>query len=295
MRGKKSGVISVGKEIEYAFLTNIPIFVFKNLTQSSQDLKNNGLLSRENQETTLKIVNSMTATKVRQLRKYSELLEISNIWWQSYQIQKLKSITRFRKNLTFDANKYFNEGKINVKGQISFIELSELAIMIVAEFSSRSISARRKFRFVFFPIPKIVLEESQDLSQDILKNEILPLISKEPEIISPKRPKARFIRNLTKTSDETRPPIILNYLKIRISLETSGIEGLNQIVIQGDDVIRGAETLEQRHEISLKFMNSGPWIAAGTDSFRVEVGKGFQILQLEEKDLKNIALILNLL
>jgi len=203
--------------------------------------------------------------------------------------------TSFRKKVAFNADKYFKEGKIKVKGQISFIELSELAFMIVAEFSSRSASARRKFRYIFSPSSNIILEENQDLSLDILKNEILPLISKEPEKIAHKRPNARFIRNLTKTSDKSRPPIVLNYLKIRISLETSGIEGLNQIVIQGDDVIRGAETLEQRHEISLKFMNSGPWIGAGTNSYRVEVGKGFQILQLEEKNLKNIALILKLL
>lgn len=288
-------MIFVGKEIEYAYLANIPIFVFKNLTRSSQDLKPNGLLSKENQDVTLKIVDKITAVKIKQLKKFSQLLEISNIWWQAYQIQKLTSLTRLRKKIAFNANKYFEEGKTNVKGQISFIELSELAIMMIAEFSSRSVSARRKFRYIFVPLPKIILVESQDLSLEILKNEILPIITKEPDKITQKRPNARFIKNLTKSSDETRQPFVLNYLKIRISLETSGIEGLNQIVIQGDDVIRGAETLEQRHEISLKFMNSGPWIAAGTNSFRVEVGKGFQILQLEEKDIKSLVLILKML
>ncbi|MFX0182181.1 MAG: hypothetical protein ACFE95_03775 [Candidatus Hodarchaeota archaeon] len=288
----------MGAEAEYDYLMHIPTYVFKNLVNKWQkisiELKPNGLLSNENRETTVKIVQDISVSRLKQLVKLSENLDISDIWWQAYQIYKIKDLSALQKRgKTFNANKYLDKVHAKIKGSFSIIELSEHAIFMLLEFSSRSAALRQKFRYIYVPSSKIILIEPKNLALELFKNEILPFISKEPDKITHKRPNARLIRNFAKPSDYSYPPIILNYLKIKVSLETSGIEGLSQITIHGDDVIRGAETLEQRHEISLKFMNSGPWIGAGTKDFRFEVKKGLQIHRLEKGSLKNLATVLS--
>jgi len=288
----------VGAEAEYDYLMHIPTYVFKNLVSKWQkisiELKPNGLLSNENRETTVKIVQDISVSRLKQLEKLSENFDIADVWWQAYQIYKIKQLTSLQmRGKTFNVSKYLDKNHTKIRGSFSISELGEHAIFILLEFSSRSAAHRQKFRFIYVPSSKIILIEPKNLALELVKNEILPHISKEPDKITHKRPNARLIRNLAKPSDDSRPPIVLNYLKIKVSLETSGIEGLSQITIHGDDVIRGAETLEQRHEISLKFMNSGPWIGAGTKDFRFEVRKGLQIHRLEKDPLKNLAIVLS--
>jgi hypothetical protein len=288
----------VGVVTEFDYLTHIPTYVFQNLLskwkKASIELKPNGLLSDENRENVINAVQDISESKIKQLKKLSENLNISDVWWQPYQIHKIKQLASLQKHrTTFTVDKDLDKNYLKIKGIFSINELSEYAIFILLEFTSRSASLRRKFRYIYVPSSKIILIEQRELALALLKKEILPYLSKEPDKITHKRPNARLIRNFAKPSDDSRPPIVLNYLKIRISLETSGIEGLSQIIINGDDVIRGAETLEQRHEISLKFMNSGPWVGAGTKDYRFEVGKGIKILQLEEEPLKNLASVLS--
>jgi hypothetical protein len=216
------------------------------------------------------------------------------VWWEIYQISKILPLNNLKKReKNFTVEKYLPENYTKVKGIFTTLELSEHAILIHVEFSSRSMDLRRTLRYVYFPTVKKILIEPKELAIEVLNNEVLPFITKEPKKLVNKPVRARVIKNLAKKTDESEDNIILTDLTIKISLETSGIEGLNQISIQGDDVIRGAETLEQRHEISLKFMNSGPWIGAGTKDFKIEIGKGIQIHQLEKISLKNIALVLN--
>ncbi|MFX0126347.1 MAG: hypothetical protein ACFFAE_22185 [Candidatus Hodarchaeota archaeon] len=288
----------MGADAEFNYLAHIPTNVFKNLlykwNKNSIELAPNGLLSKENRDSTIHAIQNISDSKLKQLQKLSENLDISDVWWQAYQISKIKQLTSLQKRRnTFSVDKDLDKNYAKIKGIFSVNELSEYAIFILLEFSSRSAALRRNFRYIFVPSSKIILIEQKKLALELLKKEILPLISKEPDKITHKRPNARLIRNFAKSSDNSRPPLVLNYLKIKVSLETSGIEGLSQITINGDDIIRGAETLEQRHEISLKFMNSGPWIGAGTKDFRFEVGKGIQILRLEEEPLKNLATVLS--
>ncbi|MFX0172145.1 MAG: hypothetical protein ACFE9L_09505, partial [Candidatus Hodarchaeota archaeon] len=286
----------MGVVTEYDYLAHIPTYVFKNLLNKwkkiSIELKPNGLLSDENRENVINAVQDISESKIKQLQKLSENLNISEVWWQAYQIHKIKQLASLQKRrTTFTVEKDLDKNYVKIKGIFSIKELSEYAIFILIEFTSRSVSLRRKFRYIYVPSSKIILIEQKEHALELLKKEILPYISKEPDRITPKRPNARLIRNFAKPSGDSRPQIVLNYLKIKISLETSGIEGLSQIIINGDDVIRGAETLEQRHEISLKFMNSGPWVGAGTKDYRFEVRKGIQILRLEEEPLKNLATV----
>ena len=285
-------------EAEFAYLAHLPTYFFKRLVNKWEDtsveFKPNGLLSSENRETTMKVVKNMKELRIKQLRNLAEVLDISDVWWEIYQISKTKPLSHLQKRKkTFSVDKYLPKEYTKIKGIFSIKEISEHAILVLIEFSSRSMILKRTFRFVYLPSVKTILLEPKDLAMEVLQNEVLPFISKEPNKINQKLIRARSIRSLTKSRDEGEPSFPLTHLKIKISLETSGIEGLSQITIQGDDVLRGAETLEQRHEISLKFMNSGPWVGAGTKDFMLEVRKGIQIHQLEDESLKNIATVLS--
>ncbi|MHA2243572.1 MAG: hypothetical protein ACXADY_01250 [Candidatus Hodarchaeales archaeon] len=285
-------------EAEFAYLAHLPTYFFKRLVNKWEDasveFKPNGLLSSENRETTMKFVKNMKDSRIKQLRKLAEVLDISDVWWEVYQISKTKPLSDLKKRKkNFSVEKYFPKEFTKIKGIFSIKEISEHAILILIEFSSRSMVLKRIFRSVYLPSVKTILLEPKDLAMKVLQKEVLPFITKEPNEIKQKLIRARTILSLTKNRDEGRPSFPLTHLKIKISLETSGIEGLSQIIIQGDNVLRGAETLEQRHEISLKFMNSGPWVGAGTKDFMLEVRKGIQIHQLEEESLKNIATVLS--
>lgn len=291
----------MGTETEFSYLSNIPTYVFKELIdkwdKTSIELTPNGLLSKENRENTVKHVQKLSASKLKQLKKLSETLDFSDIWWEVYQISKIKPITHLQqRKKTFKIEKYFKEeGEIKAKGLFLLRELVEHVNFILVEFSSRSTVYKRLFRFIYLPTVKIILLEPKELAEEVLKDEILPFITKDPDQIKRNPIRAKTIRILTKKTDEAKTAFNLTHLIIRISLETSGIEGLSRIIIQGDNVIRGAETLEQRHEVSLGFMNSGPWVGAGTKDFALEVGRGIQIHQLENESLKNLVSVLGLI
>ncbi|MFW9903980.1 MAG: hypothetical protein ACFFFH_06570 [Candidatus Thorarchaeota archaeon] len=285
-------------EVDVSYLSHLPTHYFKRLIKkwenTSIELEPNNLLSDENRETIINLIMKLKDSKLKLLRKEASLLDISNVWWDIYQFsEKIPFSHLQRRRKTFSVEKYLPEDHTKVKGIFSVKDISEHAILLLVEFSSRSIALKQLFRFIYFPSVKTILMEPRKLSTEILINEIVPSISGESDKITRKPIRARLIRTLTKDHSAEEISLQLTHLKIKISLETSGIEGLNQIIIQGEDVIRGAETLEQRHEISLKFMNSGPWIGAGTKDFSIEVGKGLKIHQLEEHSLKTLSVVLS--
>ena len=114
-----------------------------------------------------------------------------------------------------------------------------------------------------------------------------------PDEVSSKPVRARLIKKLATSPYDPEHRLNILSLKIKISLETSGIEGLRHIIIEGENVIRGVETLEQRDEISLEFMQSGPWVGVGTNDFQLEIGKGIKIHQLESDSFKRLNTVLN--
>jgi len=283
-------------EIDYEVLANIPSSLFQKLIEqwgnSFVNLDPSNIFSPENEGTTKSILDNLSQSKLRNLTKLGRILDLKNVWWESYLIPKIKSFSDFDGRIkTFEVDKYVDTSGTKAKAFLNVIELSRNALLVLIEFSSRSPSLRRMYRYIFFPAVKIILLEPQEHAVELFQDQVLPFISNENQIVL-KPIRAKLIKQFTKVTDNKEASIVLTHLKIRISLETSGIEGLSQIIIEGKDVIRGAETLEQRHEISLKFMQSGPWIGAGTDDFIFEVGKGIQIIQIEEKSLKNIATVL---
>lgn len=259
------------------------------------DFAPNGLLSPDNREATVKLAQSVSSNRFKELRKLSRFLDFSDIWWMVYHIPRTRQVSNLLELDTsnLDVTKYSPKNGPKINGKIIVQELSEHAVFVALEFQSRSKFLRRAFRHLYLPFAKIILVEPQDQAIEVLKNEFLPFITQEPNQLTPKRANARFIKNLTKMHKDDGIPLVLTHLKIKITLETSGIEGLSEIIIQGSDVIRGAETLEQRHEISLKFMNSGPWVGVGTEDFIIEVGKGVKIQRLEKSSLRSLSAVLS--
>jgi hypothetical protein len=289
----------VDSEVEYSFLEYFPTDYFTRLVKKweniSIDLHPNGLLSKDNHEKIIELVQNMKISRIKQLKKLGMIFNISNVWWKVYQISKLKPLSLLKsRNKIFSVEQYVSKEITKIKGQFTIKELSENVFLIAIEFTSRSRFLRRSFRYLFLPSVKTILVEKRNLADEILQGEILPFITEDVKKIVQKPVRARTIKILTqKTSEDLEQPIFLTELRIKISLETSGIEGLNQIIIQGENVIRGTETLESRHEISMKFMNSGPWVGAGTKDFKFEVGKGLQIHRLEDSSLKSLATVLS--
>jgi len=285
-------------ETKIGFLEHFPTTIFKQLIdkwqKTSIELQPKNLLSGKNLDQVIDITKNLSASKIKILTKLSETLNISEVWWDLYHITKIQPTSLLKKQKKeFSVTKYFENDQAKVKGIFTTLELSEQAIFIHIEFSARAAALRNNFRFIYFPTAKKILVEPKEQALDVLKNDILPLITKEPNKAIKKPVRAREIKNFTKKDEQSESAIVITNLTIKISLETSGIEGLSHISIHGDDVIRGAETLEQRHEISLKFMDSGPWTGAGTKDFKLEVGKGIQVHQLEKSSLKNLATVLN--
>ncbi|MHA1969204.1 MAG: hypothetical protein ACW964_15570, partial [Candidatus Hodarchaeales archaeon] len=237
----------MSSEIDIAYLKHFPTLLFKQLIdkwkKTSIDLKPNNLLSDENLSQTEKIIKNLTAAKRRQLLKLSEAFNISDKWWDIYQVSKILPVPNLlSRKKSFSVEKYLEKNHEKIKGIFTPLKLSEHAILIFIEFSSRSALLKNDFRFIYFPTAKKVLVEQKDLAHDIFKDEILPFITKEPKNAAKKPIRARTIKSLTKQTEESNKGIILTDLTIRISLETSGIDGLDRITIKGNDVLRGAET-----------------------------------------------------
>ena len=285
-------------DTDYSFLDEFPTFVFssminkwKNLTI---DLAPNGLFSDENKSIVEPILAELTKSRLNQLLKLSLILKLTGNWWQVFQITKPKplSVIRLRpKEVNF--RNYSSDVEAKVKAKFTLIDLCEHAILFAIDLTSRTRSLRDCIRFIFLPTINRILIEQKPLSSSLLKGEILPYLTTEPSEVSSKPIRARLIKKLATDTNDPEHRLNILFLKIKISLETSGIEGLQHIIIEGANVIRGVETLEQRHEISLQFLQSGPWVGIGTDDFRLEIGKGVKLNQLESDSFKRLNTVLN--
>ncbi len=285
-------------DIDNSFLDQFPTYVFTELINKWQNthlsLKPNGLLSEENIEKTKSILQSLSLNRINSLQKLAGTLTLTNVWWNVYQLSNPLSLSKIRlRPGEIDLKKHFADTASKITAKFSVIDLCEHALLLVIDFSSRTRSLRDSFRFIYLPSISKILLEKKPLAPILLEEELLPYLSSTPENFSSKPIRARLIKKLAISPDDPQHRLNISFLKIRISLETSGIEGLQHIIIEGDNVIRGVETLEQRHEISLKFMDSGPWVGVGTSDFHIEIRKGIKIHQLETDTFMRLNTVLN--
>ncbi len=285
-------------DIDYSFLDQFPTYVFTELMRKWQstsiNLESNGLFSKENVEKTKSILHSLSSNRMSHLQKLAGTLALTDIWWQVYQLSNPISLSKIRlRPQEIDISKYLPEDASKITGKFTLIDLCEHALLLVIDFSSRTRSLRECYRYIYLPSINKILQEKKPLASALLEDELLPYLSSTPEKFSSKPIRARLIKKLAISPDDPQHRLNISLLKIRISLETSGIEGLQHIIIEGDNVIRGVETLEQRHEISLKFMDSGPWVGVGTTDFHIEIRKGIKIHQLETDTFMRLNTVLN--
>ena len=284
--------------MDYSFLDHFPTYVFSELiskwSKSPLELQPNGVLSEENKETTITFLKELSASRMKQLVRLADTLKLTDTWWQAYQFTEPKPLSEIRlRPKTIDIGKYLPDISSKINASFSLIDLCEHAILLNVEISSRTRSLRDSFRYILLPSIHKVLMEKKSISYDLLEKELIPFLSSAPEKVKSKPVRARLVKQLAVSPDDPQHRVAISSLKIRISLETSGIEGLQHIIIEGDNVIRGVETLEQRHEISLQFMQSGPWIGVGTKEFQLEIGKGIKLHQLEADAFKRLNTVLN--
>jgi hypothetical protein len=285
-------------DTDYSFLDEFPTYVFSNMInkwrRKTITLTPNGLFSNENKSIVEPILAELTKSRMNQLLKLSLILQLTGTWWQAYQITKPKPLSqiRLRPKLVSLTN-YLPEEETKINAKFSLIDLCEHAILFVIDLTSRTSSLRDCIRFIFLPNISKILIEQKPISSTLLEGEILPYLTTNPEEVSSKPIRARLIKKLATSPNDPEHRLNILFLKIRISLETSGIEGLQHIIIEGENVIRGVETLEQRHEISLEFMQSGPWVGIGTTDFQLEIGKGIKLNQLESDSFKRLNTVLN--
>ena len=283
---------------DYSLLEQIPTYVFSELVSNWNnapiELEANGIFSKENKEKTIAILQDLSANRLKQLFKLASNFELTTTWWQTYQFKEAKPLSEIRlRPKSVEVSRYLPDVASKITGKFTLIDLCEHAILLLIDFSSRTKSLREIFRFIYLPSIHKILIEPKSISTDLLNGELMPYLSSAPDSLSSKPVRARLIKQVAVSPDDPQHRLNISFLKIRISLETSGIEGLQHIIIEGDNVVRGVETLEQRHEISLQFMQSGPWIGVGTKEFQLEIGKGIKILHLEADAFKRLNTVLN--
>ena len=180
------------------------------------------------------------------------------------------------------ANNYFIL-KGNTASDYYHILVIDEFYFITLECRSRSPSLRGEFRFIISKDSDyFFLEQKEGIKEKFV--EYLDYLSISMDYVQ-ERIKALLIRRIVKEGH------VLTNLKVKLTLETTGIEGLSLISIEGENVLRGLETLKDRQEKSLDFVVSGPWIGAGTKDFHLEVGKGLKLSSVSSTTLKAITKI----
>ena len=285
-------------DTDYNQLENFPTFVFSQLinkwNNTNIELAPNGLFSEENREHSISLLKNLSANRVNKINKLADTLRFVSCWWDVYQFKDPKPVSQIRlRPKLIDIQNYVGEDSSKITAKFSIIDLCEHALLLVIEYTSRTRSLRETFRYIFLPSINKLMVEQNDMAVELLKGELITYLSSSPETLTIKPIRARLIKKLAISPDDPQHRLNISSLKIRISLETSGIEGLQHIIIEGENVIRGVETLEQRHEISLQFMQSGPWVGVGTSEFQIEIGKGVKIHQLEPNAFKRLNTVLN--
>jgi hypothetical protein len=285
-------------DTDYNHLEHFPTFVFSQLINKWKNtnikLVPNGLFSEENKEISISFLKDLSVNRINKINRMADTLRFTSNWWDVYQFKDPKPVSQIRlRPKVIDTMNYVGKDSRKINAKFSVIDLCEHAILLVIEFSSRTKALREIFRYLFLPSINKLMVEQKNFATELLKGELITYLCSSPETLTKKPIRARLIKKLAVSPDDPQHRLNISSLKIRISLETSGIEGLQNIIIEGENVIRGVETLEQRHEISLQFMQSGPWVGVGTVEFQMEIGKGVKIHQLESNAFKRLNTVLN--
>lgn len=265
----------------------IPIEIYKDLINSyipasytSSDFKP---FSTENLKKTKEILQNLKKTQISQLERLSKFFEVQEVWWDVFKVKsgKISIINHLKSNKEKANNYYVLKGK-ETSDYYHIMDIAEF-YFVTLECRSRSPSLRGEFRFIISKESDYFFLEKKKFVKDKFI-EFTEYLSVNLDYAQ-ERIKALLIRRIVKEGH------VLTNLKVKLTLETTGIEGLSLISIEGENVLRGLETLKDRQEKSLDFVVSGPWIGAGTKDFHLEVAKGLKLSSVSLTTLQAISKI----
>ncbi|MHA1450730.1 MAG: hypothetical protein ACTSP4_15085 [Candidatus Hodarchaeales archaeon] len=229
---------------------------------SLENLENDAKAARE---LIIEKQDDISPSKLQKLLKICKLVDLEGDWTpytlnEACPSEKIKSLA----GKSFPVEGFTGKSKTSVSGVFHVHKIYEQVFIIAAEFKSRSISQRKIFRYLFLTEAGILLSEVAERADDFLKAIVLPRLTLTADDITLKKINARIIRRIAKKFT----PIRLSFM---ISIETAGVEGLSYITLEGDNVIRGMETLKSRQEFDLDPSNLGPWVVVETETVKIAV------------------------
>lgn len=203
--------------------------------------------------------------------KESELLNFK-AYWKPFKIDSENLSISNIHGRTWPV-KNFVKTNVRVRGILIVKQLYKNVWVLGAEIISKSNSIRALYRYIIIDQLVLVEEDENGICFKIFQDFICPLlkIGKSTEI----RVNVMRNRSLAKKGIPIRLTILVNN-------QTAGVEGLEQMTLTGDNVIRGIQTLHDRQEVDLKADSIGPWIDVETKDLRYRMGKGIFVKNTTE-------------
>ncbi|MHA2296154.1 MAG: hypothetical protein ACXAEU_14105 [Candidatus Hodarchaeales archaeon] len=279
-----------------SLLTKLPdYFLVQNLSKSS-DLKGIPDFSQGSLEDNaasarsffLENFENLPASIIKEIRKVSTIVDLAGEWTPykiisaSIDLKRIESMN----GSSFPVSKYVSAGKTKVTGLLHAHEILKGNYVVATEFKSRSALLRKTYRFLFLTKDNILLVEALEGGKEILDKFLLAKLALSPENLKQKRVNAMVIKRIARKFI----PLRLTFL---ISIETAGVEGLTHITLEGDNVIRGIETLRSRQEYDLDPSNLGPWTAVETETVNVAVRKPIKVKKVNSELFQTLTLGFN--
>ena len=177
--------------------------------------------------------------------------------------------------------KNFLKSNVRARGVFHVREVFENVLLIAPEVISRSATTRGIFRILIFNNIALIQDEDDHVSKAIFLEYLIPILEVNDSDIKEIRINAMRIRGLARK-------IIPTKLTLLVNNQTAGVDGLEQITLSGQNIIRGIQTLKDRQEVDLKADSIGPWIDIETNSLRFTMGKGIFIKEGATKEILDV-------
>ena len=206
-----------------------------------------------------------------------------DFYWTPFQVplkEKWKEILLALNGSSWPV-KNFLKSNVRARGTLHIRELFDDVILIAPEVISRSATTRGVFRILIFNNIALIQDDEDKVTKHIFNDYFLPIVDVSIDEIKEIRVNAMRIRGLAKKITPTKLTLLVNN-------QTAGVDGLEQITLTGQDVIRGIQTLKDRQEVDLKANSIGPWIDIETNSLRFTMGKGIYIKEVASKELIDV-------
>ena len=172
--------------------------------------------------------------------------------------------------------KSFVKSNVRVRGILHISEVSTNVLLVAPEVISKSINQRSIFRILIIDNYALVQDDEGEISKKFLFEYIAPIFDLSQDNFKEIRINAMKIRKLARNITPTRLTLLVNN-------QTAGVEGLEQLTLTGQDVMRGIRTLKDRQEVDLKAESIGPWIELESDDISFKMGKGIYLKNKNEK------------